>query len=630
MGGSKFIPIVVALIVGLFIGWLIGPDVDDVSENVDEEIASLREPINQTQASVLSVSEAVSGKLDETSQAVTDAVAGLQTRMDQLGQTIETKTNEITAAVQPQQDQGEDQASQGIAELKTQIEQLQQSVSQISEGQQSGGQGGGDVAQLVQSIGATGAILVPGQSAVFGSGRVSVSEVADGSATLSTGSGEPQDVQAGSSVDLGSGCSVTLAGVASGAAFLSTEGCDGGSGQAAGASEGGEQQAASQGGQQSSGDSSGQDGAEQAAAAAAATSETSGQPAQDSPQTANQGGQQGQSGASGGSGGAVPVGGTASFGETRIFVSGVTDEGATLMVIGGQRQQVATGSSIDAGNGCSITLDSTENNAATLSASGCEGGQGEAQPAGQPDEQEGQPDQQASAEEGQGGGEQQAAAPSGEQAAGAAGGSASQPAAQSGSGETFGAGQTAVFGENRIFVSGVQDNAATLFVVGGAGRTSLDVGQSADIGNGCSVTLDAVNDGRVTISATGCDGGQAGQPDQGEQVDQSSQPQQSGESQAAAPEPAAQPAGVATPQASSAPTETASLGSDATSTGQTKAFGDHKVFVSAVSDQGATLYIVGTGRQVVATGDAVDLGDGCSVTVDQVGGGAALLTGSGC
>lgn len=626
MGGSKFIPIVVALVVGLFIGWLLGPDVDDVSENVNEDIASLREPLEATRTDV----QAVSTKVDETNQTVTGALAEMKTQLDQLGQTVETRTSQIAEAVAPQPDPSADATSQGIADLKTEIAKLQESVSGLSAGGGQGGSSGGDMASLVQSVGPTGAILVAGQSAIFGSGRIAVSEVSDGSAMIAAGDGEAQEVQSGASLDVGNGCSVTLSGVASGAAFLTSEGCEGGSGQAA--ASGGQQAAAT-----------GQN-AGQGAAAAAATGEASGQ-ASDEGQAAQQdeGSQQAAASGSTGGGTPTPVGGAATFGATRVFVSGVNENGAMLMVVGGKRQQVATGSSLDAGNGCSITLDSVAGNAATLSASGCEGGgSGEAQQSGeaQPAE-EAQPAQQ--------GGEQAAAAP----AAGSTGGQASDagqqaaaPADQSASGDAFSAGQTAVYGQNRIFVSGVEENGATLFAVGGAGRQRVEVGQSVDVGNGCSVTLDGVENGRARLSAEGCDGnaaaaGQgAGNGEAQDQAASGSDAQPAAAAQEPAPAageaPAAQAAAPANDQAAAqipgvvAGGAAAPASDEGISTGQTRTFGDHKVFLSAVSDRGATLYIVGAGRKEVASGQSVDLGDGCSVTVDGTDGSKAMLSATGC
>ncbi|MAU97060.1 MAG: hypothetical protein CMP81_14420 [Fulvimarina sp.] len=666
MGGSKFIPIVVALVVGLFIGWLLGPDVDDVSENVNKDIASLRAPIEATQTDV----QAVSTKVDETNQTVSGALAEMKTQLDQLGQTVETRTSQIAEAVAPQPDQNADATSQGIADLKAEITKLQESVSGLSAGGQSGSSGG-DMASLVQSVGPTGAILVGGQSAIFGSGRVAVSEVSDGSAMIAAGDGEAQEVQSGASLDVGDGCSVTLSGVASGAAFLTSEGCEGGSGQAAasGSPEAGQQAAATAGGQQQ--DSQSQGGqqapatgqnAGQGAAAAAATGEAAGQ-ASNEGQAAQQDEGSQQAAASGNTGGgtSTPVGGVATFGETRVFVSGVNENGAMLMVVGGKRQQVATGSSLDAGNGCSITLDSVADNAATMSASGCEGGgSGEAQQSGAaaPAEQA-QPSSPASQQNGEqaaGGAEQAAAAPSagstGEQASDDSQ-QAAAPADQSTSGDAFSAGQTAVFGENRIFVSGVEENGATLFAVGGAGRQRVEVGQSVDVGNGCSVTLDGVENGSARLSAEGCEGGNDAAATEGaenaqpqDQAAAGSDAQPAAAAQEPAPAageaPAAQAAAPANDQAATgdqAAAQTpgaadggaaAAASDEGISTGQTKTFGDHKVFLSAVSDRGATLYVVGAGRKEVASGQSLDLGDGCSVTVDGTDGSKAMLSATGC
>lgn len=49
MGGSRFIPILIAGLVGLIVGWWAAPDFDEASETMAGQIEELKAPIGQIQ-----------------------------------------------------------------------------------------------------------------------------------------------------------------------------------------------------------------------------------------------------------------------------------------------------------------------------------------------------------------------------------------------------------------------------------------------------------------------------------------------------------------------------------------------------------------------------------------------------
>ncbi|MCP3055109.1 hypothetical protein, partial [Aurantimonas marianensis] len=214
----------------------------------------------------------------------------------------------------------------------------------------------------------------------------------------------------------------------------------------------------------------------------------------------------------------VPIGGTAVFGDTRVFVSAIGETDASLFLAGKGRQTVATGSALDAGNGCMVTLAGIEGGQVQLTAEGCAGGgssEGQAaapattdgvQPAAAADAETAAPTAEEQPTDAAGNGAEAApAADTGEAAAPAA----DEPAAPA-VGDTAGVpasglttGQTATFGEKKIFVSAITEAGATLQVIGGA-RQRVETGSAIDLGEGCAVTLDKVEDRSVFLSGTGC------------------------------------------------------------------------------------------------------------------------------
>ncbi len=577
MGGSKFIPIVIAGIVGLLIGWVVSPDVDDVSEQVGGQVDSLKGPIDQIQAQLKSLSDQVAKPAAPAEAAQSDqpgqtdtAIAALGTKLDRMTSDLQGRFDAVNKAITESPAQQQAAASDGgqSGDGQSGGEQSDQSAGGQSDSNQ-----GGDPAKLASRVGKTGAILLPGQAAIFGGQRVSLANLSaeSGGASIAVGDGEAKDVESGSAVDVADNCKVTLAGVAAGAAYFSASDCQGtdASGDrqqaAAGAGAGAAAAQSASGGSEaktSSGD--GEKPAakpEQQAAAGgqgeqkppakqggAAAASTSGGSAADKQTATSSDGEKQAAETGNATEATVPVGGAAALGDKRIFVSSIGDDNASLFVAGDfssgnqTRQTVDVGKTMDAGDGCKVTLAGIENGQAKLTSDGCAGD-----------------------------------------------GAATRPADASGSPDKSASDKDA------------SDKDAS------DEDASSQKAESARSGDGQKTAEPASND------AAGS--------------------QQAGGEQKAAAEPAASGASTSTggeqkPAASG--NQQASAGGDALAVGQTGTFGDHKVFVSSLGDGVATLYVVGTGRKEVKTGSSVDLGAGCSVTLDKVKNGAAAMSASGC
>ena len=708
MGGSKFIPIVVAGLIGLFLGWLLGPDVGDVEDQMSSVQSSMAEQqdaiaqqVGALQTQIQALNEEVAGRADNAGQAVTDAVGGIKSDLQSSIEELRNASSQATSSAQEQMSQVANDLSNRLQTIEQTVgqlgERLDQAGSASSGGGQGGGEGGGD---LADRVGPNGAILLPEQAALFGNSRVDLVSVSGDQATISVG-GQEQTVSSGDSVDLAGDCSVSLAGVSGGAAFLSAEGCAAGGSNASasgGSSGGGDagqlasqigptgaillpEQAAIFAGTQvnlvsidegagtasvavggtdqstvSAGDSieiaddcsltlagvasgaayfssEGCGNAPSSSAGQSASSQSSSNEQSASSQPASSG-NGGSSSASAPSGDSYGVGETASIGDARIFVSGVSDSGATLFSADGGRKRVDVGSTYDAGNGCMVTVQAVESGRVTLSECGAGGGQAAS-------------DASSSSSEASTG----SASNSGGQATQASGASnAGQSAGgQSGGGESYGIGETASFGDARVFVSAVSDSGATLFPAGGSDRQTVEVGSSMDLGNGCTVTVNGVEGGRAQLSG-GCGDQAASTGSQGN--GQSENGAQAANSNAGSSEGGAQPAAQASggnaeqsaasseqpansggndAVASSGGSQQASAGSgEGFATGQTATFGEQRVFVSALSGSGATLYVPGAGREQIEAGSSIDVGNGCSITLDGVSNGRAQISASGC
>ena len=671
MGGSKFIPIVIAGVVGLFIGWIVSPDVDEVTDQVNGHVDTLKGPIDQIQAQLKSLTAEVSKPAAPAPAATpsdqpdkTDtAVAALGTKIDQLTSDLQARIDAVGKAIKEQP-----------------APQPQQQAAASSAGQSAGGQGG-DPAKLASQIGKTGAILLPGQAAIFGGQRVSLASLSaeKGSASIAVGDGDAKDVKNGGAIDVSDNCKVTLAGVAAGAGYFSASDCKGAAKSAA--KSGGEKQAAADaaGAKSTSSDDKAKaasGGGDQAAAKPQKPVAASGK---DKPKSAKSNDKPAAQAAGNATEATVPVGAVAALGSKRIFVSAIGDNNASLFVAGDfssgkqTRQTVEVGKTMDAGDGCKVTLAGIDNGQAKLTSEGCAGGGSSDKAASANGADKKSADaagqkQAATSSDGTGGssgskpaddtakktpsqssGGQQAAA-SGSKADGS-GGSATEA--------TVPVGAAAALGNKRIFVSAIGDNNASLFVAGDFSsgkqtRQSVDVGKSMDAGDGCKITLASIDNGQAKLTSEGCAGsgaaaksgdaaGSADKAASGQkapapaakaQAPAAQAPAAGGDKKASAEAPASSGSSASTggeqKPAASGDKQASAAGSSALSVGQTGTYGDHKVFVSSLGDGSATLYVVGTGRKEVKTGSSVDLGGGCAVKLDKVDNGAASMTASGC
>ncbi|MDY8109616.1 hypothetical protein U0C82_10755 [Fulvimarina sp. 2208YS6-2-32] len=687
MGGSKFIPIVIAGLVGLFIGWLMGPDVGevesrvaDVQSSVQNQVASLsseitahREEVAAQQAAiaqqvgaiqtqVAGLGEQLAAQAEQSAQAanaataavgtrVQEAIGPIQQRMDALsaalGEQTTNVTNELTTqfdalkaeiatlgetqnSLAEQMTAAQQQADQRAADQQAALEEFRTAQAaqpaQPAQGAGDGdaGAGGGDGAMaLLEQVGATGAVLFAEQAAIFGGTELTLASVdADtGSASFDVG-GEEQSVSTGDQVAISDSCALTLVGVAGNAAFVSADGC-----------------ATQQAKTQDTGESAGSTTGSGSGDAAALAEEI------------------------GATGAILLPGQAAIFGDAQLDLASVDgDNGAaSVTVSGGEPQDVAAGDSIDLGGGCSVTLTGVAAGAAYFASAECGGGSPDA--AGQPAATgadgataQGGTDA-AAAQEQTGEGEAQAASGQSETDA------ASSQASGSSDGLTIGEAQS--FGDIRVFVSSIREDGATLSVIG-VGRQTVAVGEAFDAGNGCAITVDSVEDRRVSLSAEGCEGGTQAEAapsgsDANEQAPQDAAPAAGGASDEAgnaqAPSGDAAPAAAApdAAPAEEAPAEAASDeqqasgdeasaappaedqassgegGSEGTPVGRTARFGDTAIFVSSIGENEATLFDVATKtRDVVEVGSSYETESGCSVTVDAIEAGRVTLSSSGC
>ncbi len=528
MGGSRFIPIVIAGLVGLLIGWWAAPDIDEASETMAGQIEELKAPIGQIQTNVEALSTRLSEPAVDTGDgAATEAVTVLGSRFDQLTNELQSRTDAITQAVQEQAGQAAGGVAAKLDEIAAQLKSLEERIA--TNASQPPAPSGDDPAALAEQIGASGAILLPGQAAIFGGSTVRLSAISaeNGSATLAVDNGESQEIASSEAIKIAEACEVSVAGVAAGAAYLAAQGCAQAAASAPQAATAPEapvdgqpaaqvapeeaqtdsEQAASTGGEQATSETDAQAAApaeEQQATAAPAspaaqpdsqqTAETASDPQSDDGNSAT-----------------VPTGGTAVFGDTRVFVSAIGESDASLFVAGKGRQTVATGSALDAGNGCMVTVAGIENGQVQLTAEGC-GGEGQAaaasdgaQPTAETTTETAVPTAEEQPTDAAGSRTEAApAAETGEAAAPAAG----EPAPPA-NGETASpasgltTGQTSTFGEKKVFVSAVSDSGATLQVIGGD-RQQVETGGAIDLGDGCAVTLDKVEDRSAFLTGAGC------------------------------------------------------------------------------------------------------------------------------
>ncbi|MAC82411.1 MAG: hypothetical protein CML66_30660 [Rhodobacteraceae bacterium] len=172
-------------------------------------------------------------------------------------------------------------------------------------------------------------------------------------------------------------------------------------------------------------------------------------------------------------------------------------------------------------------------------------------------------------------------------------------------------GQTGLFGDMRVFLSRLDEGTAHLRIFTLAGmheNAAVSSRQPHVMGNGCAIALAGLDDRTAQLHAA-CGDAAAGLGDMATQV--------------AAPAPAAAPAPVAEP----APTLADKLSETgmAVSVGEAAVVGDATLFVQRLPDNTAQLMQMGKGGFVLDVFRAVDLGNGCSVALLGVEGGKAYL-----
>lgn len=229
----RIVPLLIAGFVGLLIGWLLGPDIDEVREDVAARLDAQLPQIAALQNGLTGLEQRIAAV-----PSPDQAIASLNQRLDAMQATVSQQADAIAARVQEQSTAVQEQARQGLqtvtGEVQQQLESLQGEIAALSArldeqpAQPSAPAEGVDEAtQLASEIGATGAVLLPGQAALFGGGRVDLIslDAQAGTAVLRAEGGEEATVEADASVEVTPSCTVRLAGVAGGAAYLMPEEC---------------------------------------------------------------------------------------------------------------------------------------------------------------------------------------------------------------------------------------------------------------------------------------------------------------------------------------------------------------------------------------------------------------------
>ncbi|KQT50855.1 hypothetical protein ASG43_06230 [Aureimonas sp. Leaf454] len=465
-------PLVIAGFIGLLIGWVLGPDVDDIETTLGDRLTQIEAKVNNGLVSVAGIQNGMVG----ADQRMTEIAAAVQAQAS-------AAPNEAAAALSAKLDQADaaskaatDALGQTVAALGQKIDALAAMPAPAAPAAPSGG----EFAALASGLGNSGAILLAGQSAIFGSKTLTVASVGEGKATIGTAGGASNEVASGASVDLGDGCSVALTGVAGPAALLAPTGCGAPSAPAAEAPAAAAPAAPA--------------AAPAAAAPAAPAAEPAAVPAPapaaaETPAAAP---------APAASNGALVIGQTAVFGEKKAFLSRISaaDQTAFFFIPGQGQVSGKAGGSVDLGDGCSLSVASVEATSVTVEPAGCgETPSADTASAAAP----AAPAEPAAAAPAAAAPE--APAPAAEAPAPEA--PAAAPAASTAAGTPIAIGQTATYGDKRIFLSRLTPEAAFIVVVG-QGPQEVKPGASADLGGGCTAKLESIGAGTASFTPAGC------------------------------------------------------------------------------------------------------------------------------
>lgn len=231
---TRVAPIAVAGVAGIFVGWLLAPNVTAVREDFAARFNEQTPLIQQLQSSVADI-EARLGTMPDAASLN----ASIQEQLSASEGRLATQTQALGAQLGEQAGAAPEAVTTGLEEVRTGIEDLRAEVetigSEITTLREEGAAAAAASAQapedeagrLASEIGASGAVLLPGQGAIFGGNRVDLLEldVEAGTASITPEGGEASDVSAGDTIELSPGCTIRLAGIASNAAYLEPETC---------------------------------------------------------------------------------------------------------------------------------------------------------------------------------------------------------------------------------------------------------------------------------------------------------------------------------------------------------------------------------------------------------------------
>ncbi|WP_185985058.1 hypothetical protein [Aureimonas mangrovi] len=219
---SRIVPVVVAGVVGIGIGWLLAPDISAVRDDFAARFNEQTPLIQGLQTSVADIQARMGAMPD--AQAIE---AAIQAQLAASEERITTLVN----------DEGRSQPiTDGLEDVRGRLDAISQEVTGLREDMAASAQAQSEAAaqpaedeagRLASEIGATGAVLLPGQGAIFGGNRIDLTELdaEGGTATMTPEGGEATNVAEGDTVQLSETCTVRLAGIASGAAYLAPEEC---------------------------------------------------------------------------------------------------------------------------------------------------------------------------------------------------------------------------------------------------------------------------------------------------------------------------------------------------------------------------------------------------------------------
>lgn len=229
---TRAAPIVVAGVAGILVGYLLAPNVSAVREDFAARFNEQTPLIQQLQSSVANIEARVGAMPDADAlhAAITEQLAAAEGRLATQTETLGTQLSEQAGTVPEELTSAIEETRTGIEDLRSQVETLSEELSSMREEVAAGAQAPreDEAGRLANEVGASGAVLLAGQAALFGGTRVYLDEidVEGGTATMTAQGAEAMQVDAGETVEISPTCSLRLAGVAANAAYLAPEDCN--------------------------------------------------------------------------------------------------------------------------------------------------------------------------------------------------------------------------------------------------------------------------------------------------------------------------------------------------------------------------------------------------------------------